>query len=355
MSVPALFRRLPPLRDRPADPGDPLNAITRDRVVEGTRAASDVAAIDAVLVPAFVAADRQAVVAQNRWARREVGLLVLSGLLVVASSTQAAFGPDEEWPSVLVAALGGLSSVLAGTMKSTDARGTYLRARREAERLRSLAWTHLARHDPVDLAARTRALRRAVALIRLQTVEGSGDPAGQAAEGEADQTTPRPASASRSDAGSERLLDLYLAGRLDTQRSWYRRRQEEFDAAERQGGKVRTTLLIIATILGAVGAASFAAEYREWLGVAATVATAMSAITTGWIRLQAFDTRARLYELTAARLDVAEADRPPAVDPPIAASYVGQCEDILLAEHGAWTSQTPRGVREPSPGPRTST
>lgn len=349
MSVPALVRRLPPFRDRPPRPADPLTDTLRRQAVEGTRLAEDVRAIDDVLVPGFQAADRLAIVAQNRWARRELGLLVLSGLLVVASSVQAALGSGQEWPGALVAALGGLSSVLAGTTKSTDARGAYLRARREAERLRSLAWTHLALFEPHDAGARQRILRRGVARIRLQTAEGSGDT-------EADQTSDDTAASDQrargSDPASEHLLDLYLAARLDTQRGWYRRRQDEFDAAEREGGRLRTAFLILATVLGAVSALELTDSYRAGLGVAATAATATSAIITGWMRLQAFDTRARLYELTAARLDVAEADRPPRVDATRAVEYVGQCEDVLLAEHGAWTSQTPRGAREPSPGPK---
>jgi hypothetical protein len=300
-------------------------------------------------VPEFRTADRGAVVAQNRWARRELGLLVLSGLLVIASSVQAAV--QEEWAGALVAALGGLSSVVAGTTRSTDARGAYLQARREAERLRSLAWTHLATLEPTDPGARTRALRRGVARIRLQTVEGSGD-ADADRPGEEGLIVVAGTPAVRRDPASERLLDLYLAGRVDAQRGWYRRRQEEFDAAERQGGRLRTALLIVATVIGSISALNLTDASRAALGVAATAATALSAIITGWMRLQAFDTRARLYELTAARLDVAQADRPLGVDAALAAEYIGHCEDVLLAEHGAWTSQTPRGAREPSPGPK---
>lgn len=353
MSVPALLRRLPPLRDPPPAADDPLNPTVRQQASSGTRLAGDITSIDTVLLPRFRTADHEAVVAQNRWARRELGLLVLSGLLVVASSVQAAYGATENWPGVVVAALGGASSVLAGMTKSTDARGVYLRARREAERLRSLAWTHLALAEPSDPAARMRALQRGVARIRLQTVEGTGD---TRAEPGIEQA-PSPAWAEQpeihADPRSEHLLTLYLAGRLDTQRRWYRRRQDEFDAAERQGGRLRTALLIVATVLGAVSATA-PAQLRPWLGVAAAAVTAGSAITTGWMRLQAFDTRARLYELTAARLDVAEADRPPRVDPTVAAQYINQCEDVVLAEHGAWTTQTPVGAREPSAPPKTA-
>ena len=240
--------------------------------------------------------------------------------------------------------------MLAGTTKSTDARGAYLRARREAERLRSLAWTHLAQQDTTDPGARVGMLQRAVARIRLQTVEGSGDTQSESTD-EPDVAVAAPlVRPPHSDPASERLLDLYVAGRLGAQRAWYLRRQEEFDAAERRGGKARTMFLILATIFGAAGAADTGLD-EQWLGVAATAVTALSGITTGWMRLQAFDTRARLYELTAARLDVAEADRPAAVDPALAAAFVGQCEDVLLAEHGAWTTHTPRGARERSPGP----
>lgn len=352
MTAPALLRRLPPLRDRPPRAADALGERIRDRVVDGTRLATDVAAIRDVLVPRFQEADAGAISARNRWARRELWLLVLSGLLAVASSIQAAYGSDQQWPSVVVAALGGVSSVLAGAAKSTDARGAYLRARREAERLRSLAWTHLTLVDPVDPEARVRTLRKGVARIRLQTVEGSGETEAEApGDDDRDATREKP-TAVRSDPSSEHLVDLYLLGRLSTQRGWYRRRQAEFDAAELQGGRIRTAMLVVATVFGALSAPEFAGDYRAALGVAATAVTAASAITTGWMRLQAFDTRARLYELTAARLDVAEADRPAAVDPALAAQYIAQCENVILAEHGAWTTQTPRGAREPPPGPK---
>lgn len=239
--------------------------------------------------------------------------------------------------------------MLAGSARSADARGVYLRFRREAERLRSLAWTHLALPAPTDPTARTRVLRKAVARIRLQTVEGAGEVEGGRDETQ-NNTPPSPdRRATRRAPDSEAMVDLYLSGRLDAQRRWYRRRQEEFDAAERQGGRARTGLLIVATVLGVVSSINDFAHMRPSLGVAATVVTAASALITGWMRLQAFETRARLYELTAARLDVAEADRPQRIDAGLAAHYISECEDVLLAEHGAWTTQTPAGAREPLP------
>ena len=358
MSVPALLRRVPPLRNRPPAPADPFTDDVRASAAQGTQLGDDVTAVDDVLVPAFHRADGEAVLAQQRWARRELGLLILSGLLVVASSVQAAYG-ESGWPGLVVAALGGIAAVLAGTTRSSDARGVYLRARREAERLRSLAWTHLAATEAGDPRHRRRLLMRSVARIRLQSVEGSGDIPQQtesdeeAAVGVPASDAPREGNAT-AEPRAEHLVGLYVDGRLGDQRAWYRRRQAEFDAAERQGGRIRTALLVVATILGAFSASDVLPESAlPWLGVAATVATALSAITTGWMRLQAFDTRARLYELTEARLGAAQADRPLTVDGVRAEAYLGQCENIMLAEHGAWTSQTPVSAREPTTDERT--
>lgn len=306
------------------------------------------AAVDEVLVPAFHRADGAAVQAQQRWARRELGLLILSGLLVVASSVQAAYG-ETGWPGLVVAALGGVAAVLAGTTRSSDARGVYLQTRREAERLRSLAWTHLAATEAREPRHRRKLLTQSVARVRLQSIEGGGD-VPQPPESAGDEPTAGsvPESVPAPDARAEQIVDLYLVGRLADQRRWYRLRQAEFDTAERQGGRIRTALLVVAAILGAFSVSEVFSDVVQWFGVAATVATALSAVTTGWMRLQAFDTRARLYELTEARLGVALADRPLALDAVQAQTYLSQCEDVMLAEHGAWTRQTPVSAREPT-------
>ena len=351
--TPALLRRLPRLRRRPGNGSDPLGERARRAAHDTPLLTDDLALVDAELVPAFRTSDELALAAQNRWARRELGLLVLSAMLVVATSIQAAVA-NEAWPGVLVAALGGVSSVLSNAAKSADARGVFLRHRQEAERLRSLVWTSLSVGVTAPVLRRERALERQVAMIRLETAEGSS-------QGPETQSRPDPElesdgstllGRSSPDPRSEQLLTLYRHGRLEAQRDWYLARQQEFELAERQGTRLRTGLLVVATILGALGPA-VEPEIRPWLGVAATAATAVSAVITGWMRLQAFDVRAHLYELTAARLSVADAERPVVPDPLGVQTHISRCEDVVLAEHGLWSEQTPRAAREvpiaPSP------
>lgn len=345
--TPALLRRLPRLRRTPGNGSDPLGEQARRAAQQAPLLAEDLAVIDADLVPAFRTSDELALQAQNRWARRELGLLVLSALLVVATSIQAA-NTNEAWPGVVVAALGGVSSVLSNAAKSADARGVFLRHRQEAERLRSLVWTSLGAGGVTQPdRSRERALERQVAMIRLEAAEGSDhrtetDPR-PAPQEDTDDSTPGREPAP--DRRSEQLLTLYRRGRLEEQRDWYLARQQEFELAERQGTRLRTGLLVVATVLGALGPA-VEPEFRAWLGVAATAATAVSAVITGWMRLQAFDVRAHLYELTAARLSVADAERPLVPDHARVDSHISRCEDIVLAEHGLWSEQTPRTARE---------
>ena len=38
-------------------------------------------------------------------------------------------------------------------------------------------------------------------------------------------------------------------------------------------------------------------------------------------------------------------------DPGLVQAHIHSCEDILLAEQGLWSEQTPRAVKEPEPAP----
>lgn len=142
--------------------------------------------------------------------------------------------------------------------------------------------------------------------------------------------------------------DAYDAERARSQEEWYRARSEEYDAADRQGERVRQALLFLAALCGGVAAFDVA---RGTLGVVAAVLVALSGLITGWMNLMGFRTNAELYHAAEGGLAHLRPDRPrPEAGSPEVLAYVGEVERILLGEVQTWSEKW-RAPVQPTPPP----
>lgn len=161
---PALLRRFPTLR-APAGSGPILQPEQTNAYPE---LATDIAVADREIGATFEESDRTALVAQNRYRRQQVLILLGSVVLSGLGGVQAVFS-DQRWPGIVVGILGlvlATAGQLAGELKTLDA---FLEERIKAERLRAAYFRFLSRrgrYDAPDDAERVRRLRLAVIAIK---------------------------------------------------------------------------------------------------------------------------------------------------------------------------------------------
>lgn len=366
---------LPRVRYRPEPPPVPVSSaqarqwpLLRDRVAEA----------EAVVYPAFAQCDVDARLEQNRHRWFTVFALAGSFLTTVFGALQA-WLQSAMWPGVVVATLGGASSVLTTVARRQGSLRNFLDARTRAERLRSLYFAHLARPAAVDqdAAARDRHhLERAVAALAW----GSGiDPEPRTGEGSSGATTGVPSPAAEpaplaalaaAGAGSRRagapaadggapdadgpagewyreFLAAYRRHRVQDQSEWYAERARQFERARRRVVSLSAVLMVFAALFGALGAAD-AGGRGSWAFLAAT----MAALATGLTSFEAavgLERYGRLYGEAHRALMVAAADAP--IDADLAVdgdarvrTHVQRIERILGDEVDTWS----RYARQPA-------
>jgi hypothetical protein len=126
---------------RPALPPSPVPVT---RAGEFPQLRTRVAEAERLVFPAFAECDMRARREQNR--NRWYSLLAIVGALgTTAASAAQVWLASSVWPGVVVATLGGGTSVLTSMARRQGTLGNYLDARTRAERLRSLYFIHLAR------------------------------------------------------------------------------------------------------------------------------------------------------------------------------------------------------------------
>jgi len=136
---PVLVRRLP-VWGRYRPPVAPL--VPDDARAANVALREELDALDQILMPAFEAQERTAMVEQNR--HRRLHLLVLFGglLATVFSAAQASF-TGVTWLGIVVAGVAATSAALSALMSRDCAMGEYVEARRRAEQLRSVYFRFL--------------------------------------------------------------------------------------------------------------------------------------------------------------------------------------------------------------------
>ena len=132
-------------------PDKPPSPVPVARAGEFPTLHARVAEAERLVYPAFAECDMRAKREQNR--NRWYSFLAIVGALgtTVAGAAQVLL-TSSVWPGVVVATLGGGTSVLTTMARRQGTLGNYLDARTRAERLRSLYFVHLARPPAPTLA-----------------------------------------------------------------------------------------------------------------------------------------------------------------------------------------------------------
>jgi hypothetical protein len=114
--------------------------------------------VESVIYPSFASCDQEAQVEQNRY-RWFTVLAILGGLLTTTFGAVQAWLQSVAWPGVVVATLGAATSAITTVARRQGSLDNYLSARIRAERLRSLAFEHLARAPEASEAGHRQQLR----------------------------------------------------------------------------------------------------------------------------------------------------------------------------------------------------
>jgi hypothetical protein len=162
MKRPAILARFPRLWLRlPEEPGPVIPAEEAGRY---PALADDLRVLDAEVRPTFAASERAALVAQNRYRRQQVIILLGSAVLSGLGGLQAVYS-EHRWLGLVLVVLGILLtgvSQAAGELKTLDC---FLSERVKAERLRAMHFRYLSRTGPYRGDDRVRVLRRAVLAV----------------------------------------------------------------------------------------------------------------------------------------------------------------------------------------------
>lgn len=158
--VPALLKRFPTLRAR----ADPKPVVPVDVRADYPSLRADFAVLDEVVGGPFAAADRAALVEQNRHRLYQVVILLGAALLSGSAALQGVF-VDQRWPGVVSAVLALLLATLGQTAGELGTLGEFQTSRMKAERLRALHFEYLSRRGPYGGPDRELELRRAVIAV----------------------------------------------------------------------------------------------------------------------------------------------------------------------------------------------
>jgi Protein of unknown function (DUF4231) len=162
MGRPAILMRFPRLRLRLRRAPSPV--IPPDQARRYPTLAADIRVLDEEVGPSFAASERAALVAQNRYRRQQVIILLGSALLAGLGGLQAVF-PAQRWLGLVLVVLGILLagvSQAAGELKTLD---RFLTERIKAERLRATYFRYLSRTGRYRGDDRVSVLRRAVIAV----------------------------------------------------------------------------------------------------------------------------------------------------------------------------------------------
>jgi hypothetical protein len=142
------------------------------------------------------------------------------------------------------------------------------------------------------------------------------------------------------DEDAKEALEYYQSRRFDDQRTWYARRSDEFDRAQRQAGFCSAVFLVLSAFAAALGTADIGGQRRGW-AIAAAVAAALSAAIASYAATYQFDTLARTYNRAVDALGLLAPDLPglDGADGDVG-EYVGRAETILLGEVERWGKST---------------
>jgi hypothetical protein len=348
----AVLSVLPRLRYRPGPPPVPVSSAQarewpglQQRVVEA----------EMLVYPMLSRCDITARREQNR--HRWFTVLALGGaFLTTLFGAMQAWLQAAVWPGIVVATLGGATSVLTTLARRQGTLHNFLDARTRAERLRSLYFTHLARppsHDPAETERELHELERAVAEVTWGSGAGGGDrtpaPASDRPAAHSDERGTTPGS-SPATAWHGQFLAAYRRHRLDDQSVYYAARARMFEQARRAVITVSALMMVMAALFGAIGAA-YADRRAFWAFLAASVAALGTALTS-FEAAFGLERYSRLYGESHRALMIAAVDEPRGAE--LAAdgdarvsAHVHRVERILGDEVDTWSQYTQQPAEPP--------
>jgi hypothetical protein len=162
MRRPAIVARFPRLRLRLPEEPEPI--IPTDEAGRYPALADDIGVLDKEVGRTFAISERAARVAQNRYRRQQVVILLGSAVLSGLGGLQAVF-PDHRWLGLVLVVVGVLltgASQAAGELKTLDC---FLTERVKAERFRAMYFRYLSRTGRYRGEDRVGVLRRAVLAV----------------------------------------------------------------------------------------------------------------------------------------------------------------------------------------------
>lgn len=162
MRRPAILTRFPRLWLRL--PRKPRSIISAGEAERYPALADDIRVLDEEVGPSFAVSERAALVAQNRYRRQQVVILLGSAALAGLGGLQAVF-PEYRWLGLVLVVLGILLtgvSQAAGELKTLDC---FLTERVKAERFRAMYFRYLSRTGRYSGDDRVSVLRRAVLAV----------------------------------------------------------------------------------------------------------------------------------------------------------------------------------------------
>ncbi len=363
----AVLSLLPRLHYRPGPPPVPVSSaqardwpLLQQRVVEA----------ETLVFPTFARCDIAARQEQNRHRWFTLLAIVFSFLTTVFGAMQAWLRADV-WPGVVVATLGGLTSVLTSMARRQGTLHNFLDARTRAERLRSLYFTHMGRPPSADPAVTGRQLHdleRAVAEVAWgsgsATSEGAvRPPADQVehADGADQPGEPEPGRPGHLAEGDgegpatdwrRQYLAAYRRHRLDDQSVYYAERSRMFEQSRRAVIALSALLMVLAALFGALGAAD--EERRPFWAFLAVSVAALGTALASFEAAFGLERYSRLYGESHRALMIAAVDEPR--DPELAddgdarvGAHVQRVERILGDEVDTWSQYT-QGPTEPADG-----
>jgi prophage DNA circulation protein len=130
-------------------------------------------------------------------------------------------------------------------------------------------------------------------------------------------------------------MDAYRRYRIDDQVGYYGSKASSFERALRHTTRISATLLVAASLFGAIAAVD---ESRRgmWAFLAATVAAISTAIAAYEVAF-GFDRFSRQYNETLAALKLADASRPSTADESAVEQHVALIERLLRSEIDSWS------------------
>jgi hypothetical protein len=140
-----------------------------------------------------------------------------------------------------------------------------------------------------------------------------------------------------------RFLELYRAHRFEDQRTFYRSRRSEFEAARDEVGWLTSFLMILTGAASALASAPDLGGMRWLWTVLAIAFPAVSTALCAYSSLYAFERQGKIYGDAENALICARADAPDLRPPTDEASFhqalsahVQQVEQILATEQAQW-------------------